>query len=145
MADEGYSGVGSEFQRWNPVTELWVPISRINKITGPSKSRKTHTTTGLDTAGGYETFIGGLRDGGNVVFNMFFTRAGYDLINTDFEDDDLQNYQIILSDPDHTSFEFEGLVTELPLTVGEEPIVCDVTIKISGAVAMESGSAASPA
>lgn len=144
MANEGYSGVGVEFQRWNSTLSLWEPVSRIQNIGGPTKSRKTHPTTALDTAGGYETFIAGFRNPGEVTLKMLFTRAGYDLMNADFESDTLQNYQIILTDPDKTSFEFEGLVTELPLTIGEEPITCDVTIKVSGQVNMESGSAASP-
>jgi len=38
--------------------------------------------------------------------------------------------------------EFEGLVTELPLTVpAEDKITIDVTIQISGAVTVNSGSA----
>ena len=61
-------------------------------------------------------------------------------MNTDFESDDLQNYEIVLPDDEDTSLEFEGLVTELPLTIPmDNKITADVTIQVSGRVTMNSG------
>ena len=134
------TGIGAQFRRWNVSTGEWDDISDILTISGPSMSRETKDTTVLGTTGGYRTFIGALRSGGTIVFGMLFDRDTYEQMLTDFEDDDPQNYEIVLPDDDNTSLEFEGLVTELPLTISEEPMQCDVTIKITGSVNLESGS-----
>ncbi len=135
------SGIGAKLRRWNSGTGQWENIANVKNITGPNKTRATLDTTSLDTLGGYRTFIAGLRDGGNVQFTLNFTRGGYNKMNADFESDVKQNYEIYLSqDPEETSFEFEGLVTELPLNISEDIITCQVTIKVSGQVATDSGS-----
>jgi len=75
---------------------------------------------------------------------MNFTRDGFDLFNTDFENDDIQPYEIHFPDVDETIFTFNGLVTELPtsIPIGDK-ITMDVTIQISGVVAVEGSSASS--
>lgn len=139
------SGVGTQFRRWNSSTGSWESISQINSITGPGMSRDTIDTTALDTTGGYRTFIAGFRNPGTVTLNMNFTRTTYDLMKSDFESDTAQNYEIVLPDDDVTTIEFEGLVTELPLTIPtDDKVSADVTIQISGAVTINSGSGPSP-
>lgn len=140
------SGQGTKFRRWNSTGGIWEDIGEITGISGPSMSRNTIDTTVLATTGGYRTFIGALRDPGTITLNMNFTRATYEQMKEDFEDDSSQNYEIILPDDENTSFEFEGLVTELPLNVPtDDKITADVTIKISGQVTLESGSGPSAA
>ena len=135
------SGVGTQFLRWNTGTGAWVAIANIKSITGPSMARNNIDTTALDTVGGYRTFISGFRDPGTLTLNMLFTRDGYEALKTDFESDLMQNYQIVLPDTDVTSLAFEGQVTELPLTIPtDDAVTCDVTIKVSGQVVLESGS-----
>lgn len=136
------AGVGTKFRRWG--SGNWADIAEINSIDGPSKSRDTIDVTSLDSTGGYREFIGGFRDGGTVTLPMNFTRATYDLMNTDFESNVLQNYEILLPDVEGTSFEFEGLVTELGLAVPtDDKVTADVTIKVSGQVTINSGSGSS--
>lgn len=135
------SGIGTLFRRWNSTTGEWENIAEINNINGPGMSRNTIDTTALDTEGGYMTFIAGLRDPGTITMPMNFTRDGYEQMKEDFESDTPQNYEIVLPDADTTSLEFEGLVTELPLTIPpEDKVTIDVTIQISGQVTLESGS-----
>jgi len=139
MASTAISGVGTKFRRWNGAN--WVDLAEINSISGPTKSRDTIDVTSLDSTGGYREFIGGFRDGGTVTLPMNFTRDTYDLMNDDFESDVIQNYEIYLPDAENTSFEFEGLVTELGLAVPmDDKITADVTIKVSGKVVINSGS-----
>lgn len=136
------AGVGTKFRRWNGSN--WVDLAEINSITGPNKSRDTIETTSLDSTDGYRTFIGGFRDGGTVALPMNFTRDTYELMNTDFESDVLQNYEILLPDAESTSFEFEALVTELGLGIPtDDKVSADVTLKISGQVTINSGSGSS--
>jgi len=134
------AGVGTKFRRWSGTA--WEDIAEITSITGPSMSRDTIDVTSLDSVGGYREFIAGFRDAGTVTLSMNFTRDTYDLMKGDFESDDLKNYEIILPDDEETSLEFEGLVTELPLTIPtDDKVTADVTIKISGQVVVNSGSA----
>lgn len=135
------SGVGTQFRRWNSVTGAWETIAQVKSISGPGMSRGTSDTTALDTTGGYKTFIAAFRDPGTVSLTMNFTRDTYEQMKDDFEDDDAQNYEIVLPDAETTTLEFEGLVTELPLSVPTDGVItADVTIKVSGAVTLDSGS-----
>jgi len=131
-------GVGTEFRRWSG--SAWVKIAQIMKIAGPDSKRDTIDTTDLDTTGGYRTFIGGLRDAGSVKLTVKFERDTFEIMRDDFESDDLQNYEIVLPDSENTSFHFQGLVTEHPLTIDEKLVMADVTIKISGPITINSGS-----
>ena len=143
MASSAISGVGTVFQRWNTSSGLWVKLAEVNSISGPSMTRDFIDVTSLDSTGRYREFIAGFRDGGTVNLTMNFTRSTYDLMKTDFEDDDAQNYEIVLDDDDKTSFEFEGLVTELPLEIPtDDKVSANVTIKIVGQVTVNSGSGA---
>lgn len=136
---EAISGVGTKFRRWDSVAGEWVDVSEITNITGPDKSRGTINVTNLDSIDGYMEFIAGMRDGGSVNLSMNYTRAGYDLMNDDFEDDELQNYEILL--PDDTSLEFQGLVVTVPMTIPyDDKISMDVEIKVSKKVHINSGS-----
>ena len=136
------SGVGVSFQRWAAVGSSgdWEEIAEIRSITGPSMTRDTIDTTTLDTEGGYRTFITGFRNPGTLALSMNYTRAGYEALKDDFENDDLQNYRIVLPDDDETVLEFEGIVTEIPLTIPEDLIAVDTVIQISGQVDLYSNS-----
>lgn len=131
------SGVGVKFRRWNSESSPaeYEALSEINNISGPGMSRETIDVTSLDSEDGYREFIAAIRDGGTITFSMNFTNAGYKQMKDDFEDDDLQEYQIAIPDADDTALEFSGLVTELPLNIEvADKITCDITIKISGKV-----------
>lgn len=138
-------GIGTQFRRWNSTLGAWEKIAQIMKIAGPDSKRDTIDTTDLDTLGGYRTFIGGLRDGGSVKLTMKFDRDTFEVMRADFEDDALKNYEIVLPDEDQTSAEFQGLVTEMPLSIDEKLVMADVTIKVSGPITINSGSGPSPA
>ena len=143
MSSKAKAGVGTIFRRWNPLlagTNKWENIAEINSITGPSMSRDTIDVTSLDSIGGYREFITGFRKAGTVALKMNFTRSTYELMKDDFESDDAQNYEIILPDDENTTLEFQGYVTELPLTIpADDKMTADVTIQISGQVVINSG------
>lgn len=128
-----FTGKGTIFNRYNTGTSAYEPIANINSISGPSSSRETVDVTTLDSEGGYREFIGSLRDAGDISLNMNFDATTYALMKADFESDTIQKYQIVLPDTDNTTFEFEGLVTELPVEIPlDDKVTADVTIKISG-------------
>lgn len=138
------AGVGTVFNRWDPTSGSaggWKKIAEINNITGPGMSRDTIDTTTFDTASGYRTFITGFRNAGTMTLAMNFTQATYLQMKADFESDTAVSYQIILPDTEQTVIEFDGLVTEIPLTIPtDDKITADVTIQISGPVDVFKGS-----
>ena len=141
MSSNAIVGVGTKFQRWSG--SAWVNIAEINSITGPGMSRDTVDVTSLDSTAGYREFKGGFRNPGTVVLSMNFIRSNYELFKGDFESDTIGNYRIVLPDDEETIVEFEGLVTELPLTItADDKITADVTIQISGQVETDSGASA---
>ena len=144
MASNAIAGVGTVFLRWDDSAGgTWDQIAEVNSISGPTMTRDFIDVTSLDSTGGYREFISGFRDAGTVSLTMNFTRTTYDLMKTDFENDTAQYYEIVLPDADSTSFEFEGLVTELPLEIPtDDKVTANVTIKIVGQVTVNSGSGA---
>jgi predicted secreted protein len=138
MPSNAVAGVGTLFRRWNG--SEWENIAEIISINGPNPSREFIDVTNLNSTAGYREFIGSFRDGGTVPLNMNFTRATYEIMKADFEDDDLQNYEIVLPDDENTTLEFEGFVTEIPLSITpDKQITVDVTIKVSGEPLLNSG------
>ena len=143
MSTQAVAGLGTSFRRWDGTN--WVHISEIMNIGGSGKTRKTIEVVTLDTED-YSDFISAkIRDAGTITLAMVFRRDTYEIMNDDFESDELQNYEIFLTDDEATSFEFEGLVTELPLPTipADEKVTVDVTIKISGEPVINSGSGSS--
>lgn len=138
------AGVGTVFQRLNPNTDTWEDIAEINSIEGPNEDRDTIEVTSLDTEGGYDEFITGFMEGGTLVLNMNFNRSGYEVMKQDFEIDLVRNYRIVLPDDENTTLEFEGLVTEIPITMeADNQLTADVTIQVSGEVTIASAGAES--
>jgi len=139
------AGVGTQFLRWNG-SSAWEAIAMVKSITGPSKTRNFIDVTSLDSTGGYREFITGFRDAGQISLNMLYNRDGYELFDADFASATAVYYQIVLPDADGTSLMFQGLVTEMPLTIPtDDAVTNDITIKITGTVTLESGSQSGPA
>ena len=144
---EAVSGVGASFRRWqeDSGTGHWENFAEVISIKGPGMSKDVIDVTSLDSTDGYREFIGSFKDGGTVTLSMIFTRLWYTKLKLDFEEDELQNYEILLPDgtteAECTSLEFIGFVTEMPLSIAaDDKITMDITIKISGQVAIDMGS-----
>jgi predicted secreted protein len=133
------SSVGALLKKY--VTSAWVSVGEVTTISGPTMSRETIDVTSLASTGGYREFIAGFRDPGTLTFTMNFNRTDYDTMKADFESDTEQDYELILPDDEVTTLEFSGLVTELPLNLDPgSQITCNVTIKVTGQVTVNSGS-----
>jgi predicted secreted protein len=129
MASAAIAGVGALFKRSSST------LAEVNSITGPNRSRDTIDVTTLDSTGGYREFIGGFRDGGEVSLDMNWTRAGFDLLNTDFESASAQSYSIVMPDTGATDFTFNGYVTNISKSIpADDKITMSVTIKIDGQI-----------
>lgn len=133
MSTKAFAGVGTVFSRKNPISEEYEAIAEINDIGGPERTRQVIDATSLDSEGGYREFITGFRDGGNVTLNMNFTAASYEKFDDDFDADDPRSYRIELPDDDETVIDFDGLVTDTPLSIAaDDKVTVRVTLKVTG-------------
>lgn len=132
------SGVGALMRYYTGT--VWASIGEVTNISGPTMSRDTIDVTSLASQGGYREFITGIRDPGTLTFTMWYNRTDYEQMKTLFESDSINDFELVLPDATKTSLEFSGYVTELPLDVPEGAVSCNVSIKISGQVVVESGS-----
>lgn len=152
MPQKPVAGVGTKFRKWTGA--VWQIISNITGITGPGMSKETIDVTSLDSVGGYREFIGSFRDGGEVSLSMNYTREGYNAMKDDFESECPVDYEIEIPDGNrdetqcttsidaskNTTFQFKGIVTELPVTITtDSQITMEVTIKVSGKVYVDDG------
>jgi predicted secreted protein len=129
MASNAVAGVGTQFLRNS------VALAEVTSITGPTMTRDFIDVTSLDSTGGYREFITGFRDAGTISLNMNFTETSYIALKEDFETPTANSYSIILSNSEATEISFEGLVTEIPITIPtDDKISVDCTIKITGVV-----------
>lgn len=128
-----FSGIGTIFKREGTA------IAEVLNVAGPNKSRATIGVTNFDSQGGYEEFIGGLRNGGSFTFSFNFTKAGYGLMDNDFESDTKRTYSLVLPDSGNTEISITGLVVSLGMGVELNDVVkADCEIKISGATTVTS-------
>lgn len=136
MSSLSIAGVGAQFYRWDG--NDWEAIAEVRAIVGPSLGKDVINTTSLDTEVGYNEYISGFVNGGEVSLAMSFTRANYELFKSDFESSDSYHYGIMLPDDEQTFFNFVGLVTEVPLgIVTDDKIDVNIKIKVSGILELD--------
>ena len=136
MTTNAISGVGTTFGRENDASSgVYTNLAEVNRIEGPSMTREFIDVTSLDSTGGYREYIGGFRDPGTVELDMNFTIDGFNTMKDDFESSSAVGYQIVLPDTGATTLQFDGFVTELPLSiVPDDKVTMSITIKITGQV-----------
>ncbi|WP_010498543.1 phage tail tube protein [Paenibacillus elgii] len=111
-------------------------IAGLTSIDAPPRSAETMDTTTLDSPGGYRTFIGGFKDGGEVTISGFFEAgdAGQIELNKAFEDGQLKTFEIVFPSEMGASWSFQGVVTAYQGGSAslEDLLAFEATIKISG-------------
>lgn len=128
---QAIAGVGTRFQWWDGLQ--WLDIAEIQSIDGPGMNKENIEVTTLNTQGGYDEFITGFIDGGEVTLEMNFTRNNYDFITNGFERDEFTNYRILLMDESGTSLEFIGFISDVDLIIDAgDRVEADVTLHLTG-------------
>lgn len=129
-------GVGTIFQRYSLGT--WTSIAEILSINVEGEDRDAIDVTTLDTDEGYVDEISGLREGGEVVLSMIFSRGMFELLFSDFNLNTSGQYRIALQDADESTFNFEGFVIDMDeVEEASNKITADVTIKITGILELQ--------
>lgn len=110
-------------------------IGGLTSIKGLEITADTIDSTVLDATGGYRTFVGSLKDAGEVSLEGYFDPSQHEQFLTDLEAGTSGAYSIEFTDGTTTgsTWAFSGVVTNVGTEAGLEDLVSfTCTIKVSG-------------
>jgi len=119
-------------------SETFTTIAQVQTIGGPSLSQDAIDVTHHSSTNGWREFVAGLRDGGEVTFDIQYDPAGatHDAgtgIINDLENGTLRNFQLVFPDTGSTTWSFSGIYTAFePSAPVDDKLSASVSIKVSG-------------
>ncbi len=139
----GLDGFGASFLASDMASSpTFAEIANVTSISGPSITRNTYDVTAHDSTGEYMEFIGGLKDGGEVTFDLNFDpdEATHQTLIGYLDDTVARDYQVTLPD-DAATFDFSAFMTSFGLELPtDDKITASVTFKITGKPSLTVGS-----
>jgi hypothetical protein len=135
------SGLGTLLKRGNGdgPPETFTTIPKIRMLKGPSQSIAMLPTTALDTTGGYETQIPGLKKGGTVTIELDFMPddTTHQKVLGDFVNKTRRNYELHWPDG-VTIWTFAGYLSSPgdPNAAPEAVLTAGAVITVDGPVTM---------
>lgn len=114
---DGMNAYGTQLQRGEPgdTETTYTAVANVTNVSGPAIERETIETTvhrpRTDPKAGWRTFLGGLKDAGEVSLDVNYTAEGHNAMLQDFEDSEPRPYRLVLPDPDRTAWELELILT----------------------------------
>ncbi|NWN89183.1 MAG: outer capsid protein Hoc [Micrococcaceae bacterium] len=128
----GLDAFGTTLSRGDgdPTTETFTPIANITSLTPPGISRETLDVTAHDSPNGYMEFLGGLKDPGEVSFDVNYDPSEHDMLVGDFEEDLPINYEVAF--PDGTVWAFGAILTAFePDAPYDDKLTASMTLKVT--------------
>ena len=118
----------------------WIALDDVSDISGPDFTKDEIDVTALDTTGGFRSFIGGLKDAGNVTLEMNFSKVTFHRLFGYFRLDGepgVKWYAIIFNDSstanDKSTFWFQASVNQTPIRASAgDRVTNTVTLRVSG-------------
>lgn len=110
-------------------------VAELTSIGGLELSADTIDTTSLDSDGGYRTFTGGFKDGGEVSISGFFNPkdGGQAAVYQAFESGNTTECEIVFPTALGASWDFNAVVTGFSTGAElEEAVSFEATLKVSG-------------
>lgn len=133
MATNARVGIGSVLRRWNTdgTTGVWEEIVEVTNLDWDGSSREAIEVFKLNNADDYMNKLQGVLNANSVTATILYTQAEFLKLKADQETRGNQDYQLEL--PDGSALEWEGFITELPLSMGSgDAIQGDVVFEIDG-------------
>ncbi len=139
MGDNAVAGIGTKLYYGDGDSdETFTAFAEIDSVEVSGIKRDTIETTDLDTD--WRTFMKGLRDGGEIPFQGNFFNSQWDTIMSQFNEQELRNYQIVLPDTAGTTWTFAGMFSSIRVTgmsPNNEKIAVAAVLKVSGVFTTE--------
>lgn len=113
----------------------YVTVAEVTNITPPNLARDAVDATHTASSEGWREFIPGLKDAGEVTFEMNFVPSGAstDLVLEAFNADDPVSCKITFPDTPPTEWTFSAICTGFePEAPVDDKMVASVTLKLTG-------------
>lgn len=111
-------------------------VAELTSIGGLELSADTIETTALDSTDGYRTYIGGLKDGGEVALSGFFKGSdtnGQQALLANLNDGSVDTYSIVFPTAIGYTWSFSGIVVGFSTGAEmEDAVTFEASIKVSG-------------
>lgn len=115
----------------DPGPETFDPIANITSLTPSGITRDILDVTAHDSPNGYREFLGGLKDPGEISFDVNYDPSEHDTLVEDFEVLDPINYEI--SFPDGTVWAMPATITGFePDAPFDDKLTASITLKVTG-------------
>lgn len=125
---------GTELQRGDGAeTEVFTAIGNVVNIQGPGIERETIDTTAHDTTNGWRTYIGGLKDAGEIELEVNYDPAVHDVLMADLDDDEPRNYKLVFPTTPSVTWTVALILTGFEQEAPhDDKLSADITFKVSG-------------
>lgn len=137
-----YAGFGTALQigdSTNQATANYTTIAQVQDISGPGLSLNTDDVTAHDSPGGWMEFVGTVKDGGEVSFDLVYDPAEGTHENAsggllyELDQKTAKAYKIVFPDTANTAWTFNAFVTAYePSSPVDGKLAASVTLKITG-------------
>lgn len=133
------SGFGATLE-WDPAGgTAWATIGQVANINAPTLSRNSIDVTTHDSTDWWMEFIKGLKDSGEISFDIVYDPAlsTHDFstgLLSDFDEDSvIPNWRLTFPDTGATQWTFKAFLTSMPVTVPiDDKLGASVTVKLAG-------------
>ncbi len=131
MAVKGHSTVVQYGNQSTYATSnSWTSLTNLVDITPPNVEAEDIDTSHMDSTSQYETFVAGWANGGDVTFNLQYTKTLLNTVWGLFRTD--KGFRVVLNDGG--GWGFDGYIKSIGTTVERKGIAfIPVTVKVSGA------------
>ncbi len=122
----------------------WLRVMEVRNVGGPTLSRDAPEATNMDSPNGWKEFIKGLKDGGEVTFEVNYlpatentsTRLGHnatDGVMADFGNDDTVDIWRVYISKFDIAMNFHGILTGFEMDAPvDDVLTASATFKITG-------------
>lgn len=118
--------------------EVFTAIAEVLSISGPSLSRDVIEATNMDSTSGWREFIGGLKSGGEISFEVNYDPADATIdasggLIDDIDATSATNYKLVFPDSGSTEWSFAGWLTGFETNIPhDDKMTASVTITLTG-------------
>lgn len=127
----GIDAFGTILAREGATPGTYVAIANVSNISGPGLSRETIDVSAHDSPNGYRQFVGGLKDPGEITFDVNYKPSAHDMLVADLDDTTATNYRITW--PDGSTWTFPAIITGFePSAPIDDKLAASITLKVSG-------------
>lgn len=133
----GKDAFGTVFKRDSTGGGVYVAVSNVSDLGGPSRQRDAIEVTAHDSPDQYREFVKGLKDGGEITATLNYDpgNATHLALDGDFEEKALRSYQIVAlpGEADELTCTVNALITDMGDSFPvDDRMERDITLKISG-------------